>query len=100
MGTVQAIMRKTRGQRRGFGGDRNGRPFPQPSVLQASSRALVHSIGDEAYRVGRRLGDDSVTEVEDVTGARPGASEHVVHAPREELAGGQQVQWIEVPLHG
>src|SRR5712691_3524797 len=66
--------------------------------MTAYASPAMNLLHDERDRVGRRLGDDAVPEIEDVPRPAARAVEHLPDLATEDIARREQSSGIEVPL--
>src|SRR5205823_12937848 len=95
-----AVARPPRTSRR-YGSTSSRLPGPPYAISSTATRsAAMHPLHDRLQRLHRRLGEDAVSQVEDVPGASAGAGEHVPHLPLELRPRRQERYRIEVALNG
>src|SRR5215213_2872018 len=70
------------------------------SSCHPPTRILVHKLSQPSNIINRRLGQDAVAQVEDMTGPAGGAIENGGSALLDPRPGRKQRHRVEVALHG
>jgi hypothetical protein len=69
------------------------------SLRGFSQRKLMDHLYDFLHVFNRRSGNNSVTQVEDVTGSRRGGEKNFFDADFENFKRRKQGDWVEISLH-